>query len=97
MSKKKSIEELEAAAKAAEERAKKLRAQAKRQTQAERARVNHAIILEIEAWYDKLPTDARVEWEQMPHVIEAMIGTMTPDMMKNYKAGLTTSKNTHQE
>lgn len=44
----KTIEELEAAARAAEERAKKLRAKAKKQTQAEEAKLNAEIIKALE-------------------------------------------------
>jgi hypothetical protein len=52
----KTIEELEAAARAAEERAKKLRAKAKKQTQAEEAKLNAEIIKALEGWRTSFPT-----------------------------------------
>lgn len=50
MSSKKSIEELEQAAQKAEARAKALREQARKQTQAEEAKQNAEIIKAIEYW-----------------------------------------------
>ena len=50
MSNKKSIEELEQAARKAEVRAKALREQARKQTQAEEAKQNAEIIKAIEYW-----------------------------------------------
>lgn len=47
---KKTVEQLEAAARAAEERAKKLRAQAKKQTQAEQAKENAELVKAVRAW-----------------------------------------------
>lgn len=66
MSKHRTVEELYAAAQAAEERAKKLREQARKQTQAERAKVNADIIKAVEEWQDSLPESRRVPWEKLP-------------------------------
>ena len=60
----KTIEELEAAARAAEERAKKLRAKAKKQTQAEEAKLNAEIIKALEDWRTSYPT--QISREDLP-------------------------------
>ena len=60
----KTIEELEAAARAAEERAKKLRAKAKKQTQAEEAMLNAEIIKALEDWRTSYPT--QISREDLP-------------------------------
>lgn len=64
MAKKKTIEQLEAEAKRAEQRAKELRAKAKRQTQAEEAKLNAEIIKAIEEWRQTL--DTPIPREQLP-------------------------------
>lgn len=53
---KRSIDQLEAAARAAEERAKKLRARAKKQTLAEEAKLNAEILKALEDWRISFPT-----------------------------------------
>lgn len=53
---KRTIDQLEAAARAAEERAKKLRAKAKKQTQAEEAKLNTIILNAVEDWRTSYPT-----------------------------------------
>ena len=60
----KTIEELEAAARAAEERAKKLRAKAKNKTQAEEAKLNAEIIKALEDWRTSYPT--QISREDLP-------------------------------
>lgn len=73
MAKKKTIEQLEAEAKRAEARAKALREQAKKQTQAEEAKLNAEIIKAVEEWRlsfvkplprENLPAIIR-KWAQM--------------------------------
>lgn len=61
MSKKKTVEELEQEAIRAEQRAKDLRAKAKKQTQMEEARLNVEIIKAIEYWNStrQTPLDKR--------------------------------------
>ena len=66
MAKRKSIEELEAAAKAAEKRARELRQKAKMATEAERAKTNAAIIKALEEWLASWPKDKRKSWEELP-------------------------------
>ncbi len=66
MAKRKTIEELEEAAKAAEKRARELRAQAKRATEAEEAKVNAEIIKALKEWLASWPKDKRKEWEELP-------------------------------
>ena len=66
MAKRKSVEELEKAAKAAELRAKKYRAQAKKATEAEEAKVNAEIIKALKEWLSSWPKDKRKEWEELP-------------------------------
>lgn len=53
---KKTVAELEAAARAAEKRAKELRAKARQQTQAEQAKLNAEIIKAVEEWRTSYPT-----------------------------------------
>lgn len=67
MAKKKTIAELEAAAKAAEKRARELRQKAKMATEAERAKVNHEIIKALEEWLDTFPEEHKKEWEELPN------------------------------
>ena len=64
MAKKKTIEQLEAEAKKAEARAKALREQAKKQTQAEEAKTNADIIKAVEEWRQTL--DTPIPREQLP-------------------------------
>lgn len=66
MSKRKTIEELEAAARAAEKRARELRAQAKRVTEAEEAKVNTEIIKALKEWLKTFPEDSKKNWEDLP-------------------------------
>lgn len=67
MPRKKTIEELEAAAKKAEERARSLRAQARRQTAAEEARTNKAVIDAVHRLVDAAPERNRPkEWKDVP-------------------------------
>ena len=66
MSKRKTIEELEAAARAAEKRARELRAQAKRVTEAEEAKVNTEIIKALKEWLKTFPDDSKKNWEDLP-------------------------------
>lgn len=73
MPRKRSIEELEAAAKRAEERAKSLRAQARRQTAAEEARTNKAIIEAVRRLVDAAPERIRpVDWSDVPAFIDKL-------------------------
>lgn len=53
---KKTIEQLEQEARKAEARAKKLRAQARKQTLAETAKLNAEIIKAVDEWRESLPT-----------------------------------------
>lgn len=70
---KKTIEELEAAAKRAEERARSLRAQAKRQTAAEEARTNKQIIEAVKRLVDAAPERIRpVDWSDVPSFIDKL-------------------------
>lgn len=66
MSKRKTIEELEAAAKAAEKRARELRAAAKRATEAEEAKVNAEIIKALKEWLKTFPDGSKKNWEDLP-------------------------------
>lgn len=73
MPRKKTIEELEAAAKRAEERAKQLRAQARRQTAAEEARTNKQIIESVRRLVDAAPERIRpVDWSDVPAFIDKL-------------------------
>lgn len=73
MPRKKSVEELEAAARRAEERAKSLRAQARRQTAAEEARTNKAIIEAVRRLVDAAPERIRpVDWSDVPAFIDKL-------------------------
>lgn len=73
MPRKRSIEELEAAAKRAEERAKSLRAQARRQTAAEEARTNKAVIEAVRRLVDAAPERIRpVDWSDVPAFIDKL-------------------------
>lgn len=70
---KKTIEELEAAAKRAEERARSLRAQAKRQTAAEEAKTNKQIIEAVKRLVDAAPERIRPKaWEDVPDFIDKL-------------------------
>ena len=66
MSKRKTIEELEAAARAAEKRARELRAQAKKVTEAEEAKINTEIIKALKEWLKTFPDDSKKNWEDLP-------------------------------
>ena len=73
MPRKKTIEELEAAAKRAEERAKSLRAQARRQTAAEEARTNKAVIEAVRRLVEAAPERIRpAAWEDVPEFIDKL-------------------------
>lgn len=73
MPRKKTVEELEAAAKRAEERARSLRAQARRQTAAEEARTNKAIIEAVRRLVDAAPERIRpVDWSDVPAFIDKL-------------------------
>lgn len=73
MPRKKSVEELEAAARRAEERAKQLRAQAKKQTAAEEARTNRQIIEAVRRLIDAAPERIRPKaWEDVPAFIDRL-------------------------
>lgn len=64
--KKKTVEELEQAAKQAEARAKELRAKAKQQTQAEEAKLNADLVKAVEEWRQSFPEDKRIPRKDMP-------------------------------
>jgi len=66
MARKRTLAELEAAAKAAEERAKKLRDQAAKLTRAEEAKTNAEIIKALREWYATWPKRSDVAWEDLP-------------------------------
>jgi predicted nucleic acid-binding Zn-ribbon protein len=66
MGKRKTLEELEAAAKAAEKRARELRAQAKKVTEAEEAKVNAEIIKALKEWLATWPDDKKKAWDELP-------------------------------
>ena len=73
MPRKKTVEELEAAARRAEERAKSLRAQARRQTAAEEARTNKQIIEAVKRLVDAAPERIRPKaWEDVPAFIDRL-------------------------
>lgn len=73
MPRKRSVEELEAAARRAEERAKQLRAQAKKQTAAEEARTNRQIIESVKRLIDAAPERIRpVAWSDVPDFIDKL-------------------------
>lgn len=73
MPRKKTVEELEAAAKKAEERAKRLRAEAKRQTAADEARTNKAIIEAVKRLVEASPERIRpAAWEDVPEFIDKL-------------------------
>lgn len=73
MPRKKTIEELEVAAKKAEERAKSLRAQARRQTAAEEARTNKAIIEAVRRLVNAAPERIRpADWSDVPNFIDRL-------------------------
>ena len=66
MAKRKTIQELEAAARAAEKRARELRQKAKLATEAERAKTNSEIIKALEFWLETFPEDKKKKWEELP-------------------------------
>lgn len=73
MPRKRTIEELEAAARRAEERAKQLRAQARRQTAAEEARTNRQIIEAVRRLVAAVPERIRpVDWSDVPSFIDRL-------------------------
>ena len=73
MPRKKTIEELEAAAKKAEERARSLRAQARRQTAAEEARTNKQIIDAVKRLVEASPERIRpTNWPDVPSFIDRL-------------------------
>lgn len=71
MPRKRSVEELEAAAKKAEARAKKLRQQAAERTRADEARLNVELIKAVEEWRVSWPEDKRYSREQLPGYFRA--------------------------
>ena len=83
MPKRKSITELEEAARAAEERAKKLREAIKKQTIAERAKINSEIIIAIQQWQNNLSIDMQTEWEDLPALFR-QAGDQKLVLNKNY-------------
>lgn len=73
MPRKKTVEELEAAARRAEERARSLRAQAKKQTAAETARTNAEIIEAVRRLVAAAPERIRpAAWEDVPEFIDKL-------------------------
>ena len=73
MPRRKTVEELEAAARRAEERAKSLRAQARRQTAAEEARTNRQIIEAVRRLVDAAPERIRpAAWADVPDFIDKL-------------------------
>ena len=73
MPRKRSTEELEAAAKRAEERAKQLRAEARRQTAAEEARTNKQIIEAVRRLVEAAPERIRsADWADVPSFIDRL-------------------------
>lgn len=80
MAKKKTIEQLEAEAKRAEARAKALREQAKKQTQAEEAKLNAEIIKAVEEW--RLSYEKPLPRENLPLIIRKW-AQMNRDKKKN--------------
>jgi hypothetical protein len=66
MAHKKTIKELEAAAKAAEARAKKLREQAAAITKAEEAKTNAEIIKALREWYSTWSKRDEIAWGSLP-------------------------------
>lgn len=66
--KKKTTDELLAQAEAAEKRAKELRAQAKKQTEAEQKKINADIIKAVKEWQDGLDEKDRTDWADLPEV-----------------------------
>lgn len=73
MPRKKTVEELEAAARRAEERARSLRAQARRQTAAEEARTNKQIIEAVRRLVDAAPERIRpATWADVPDFIDKL-------------------------
>lgn len=73
MPRKRSIEELEAAAKRAEERARILRAQARKQTAAEEARTNKQIIEAVRRLVDAAPERIKpADWSAVPGFIDKL-------------------------
>ena len=69
MPRKKTIAELEAAAKAAEERARKLREKATALTKAQEAKANAEIIRALREWHSGWPKREEVPWESLPEFI----------------------------
>jgi hypothetical protein len=63
---KRTVEELQKAAEAAEKRAKELRAQARRITQAEEAKQNAEVIKALHEWIDSFPQERRIAWSELP-------------------------------
>ena len=68
MAKKKTAEELRKAAEAAEQRARALRAKARKATQAEEAKINSEIIASLRLWVASLPEDKKTEWQELPQL-----------------------------
>lgn len=63
---KKTADELLKAAQEAEARARKLRAQARKATQAEEAKLNVEILSALREWLDSFPTEKQKSWSGMP-------------------------------
>lgn len=66
MAKKKTAAELLEEAKRADARAKELRKQAAKVTQAEEAKTNAEIIKAVKEWRDTFSADKQTAWEDMP-------------------------------
>ena len=68
MPKIRTLQELELATRAAEERAKKIREELKRRTTAEEAKINAEIIKAVKQWQDSLPYDKQTAWVDLPEM-----------------------------
>ena len=86
MAKKKTIEELEQLARAAEKRARELKKAAKKATVAEEAKVNAEIIKAIREWADTFPEDKKKRWEELPNYFREQ-ARKNREKIANYEAG----------
>ena len=79
MARKKTAAELAAEVKRLEERLEATREKEKRQSKAEEAKQNAAIIREIREWWTARPEKDRPKWEDMPGylhgILTGMVGT----------------------
>lgn len=62
---KKTVAQLQEEARKAEQRAKELRAKAKKLTQAEEAKHNAEIIKAVREWRDSFPPEKRIDWADL--------------------------------